>query len=150
MRINTGKLPIASKRPKRSAPCTGNSLASAARCSFLLRSRSGVLSIPTGHDHALHVQNTVSGKKHVFGAAEANALGAEPSGEGCVARNTRVHPYTELSEFVRPENHPSDRAIERNPVALLDSVPTHLQYLLLVGNFCLTTAGGCKACPYRG
>src|SRR5258706_11224049 len=57
----------------------------------------------TRENHGLHVWNTVRGEEHVFGTAEANALGAEAAGGLRVAWNIGVGAYAErTAEFIGP------------------------------------------------
>ena len=93
-------------------------------------------------DHGLHVGDAVLGEEHVLGAAQADALGAEPAGRLGVARNVGVGAHAELAaELVGPFHEGFQHAgggigiqgvglavenlargaVQRQPVAFLES-----------------------------
>ena len=60
------------------------------------------LSARGGQNHGAHVIDALGGKKHMLGAAQADALGAEFAGLGRVFRRFRVGAHLQPAVFVRP------------------------------------------------
>ena len=112
-------------------------------------------------NHGAHVLNTAFGKEHVLGAAQANAFGSEQACLLGVARDVGVGPDAELAHRVGPA-HELDQirivgtsrdgfqlafddaaggAVERDPVALLECLALHAQFLARLVNGAVAGAG---------
>ena len=107
-----------------------------------LAQRGAAAFLVVGHDHRPHLRLAVIGHEHVLGPAQADALGAELARPHGVLRRVRVGADAEAAHLVGPleqalevlvhlgiderhvlERHAALRAVDRDPVALLDVRP---------------------------
>ena len=63
-------------------------------------------------NHGLHVLDAILGEEHVLGAAQADALGAEPAGRLGIARNIGIGAHAEACRGTR---RPSSMKLARTP-----------------------------------
>ena len=56
----------------------------------------------TSQDHLLHDGDTILGEEHMLGAAQADALRAEASGDPRLVRDVGIGPHPQSSNLVRP------------------------------------------------
>ena len=118
-----------------------------------LAQRGAAVFLVVGENHGPHVRQTVFGKEHVLGAAQADAFGAERPRLQSIARNVGVGAHSHAAEGLGPAHElqqfgivgprgngvelavddAAGGAVERNPVALFQhlAVDAHLAGLLV-------------------
>ena len=88
----TGRPCIASKIARKSPRCMGSNSASAA-IALLAR---------VGKDHPPHRNNAAGIEEHVFGAAEADAFGAEAARRGRIGGRVGIASHFQPARGIRP------------------------------------------------